>query len=66
MSDEPRKREPTKRVRARLEALVKANAAPCCGLDASEPASPAERQPCRTVGAKFTAARVQGRGRRRA
>src|SRR6266511_6226593 len=29
-------------------------------------ASPAEGQPCRTAGARFTAARVLGRGRRRA
>jgi hypothetical protein len=33
MSDEPlaREREPIKRVRARLEALIRANAAPRCG-----------------------------------
>jgi hypothetical protein len=29
-------------------------------------ASPAERQPCRTAGAGFMAARVRGRGRHRA
>ena len=28
-----REREPIERVRARLEALIKANAAPCCVLD---------------------------------
>ena len=33
---------------------------PAVGLDASGRASPAERQPCRTVGAKFTAAKVPG------
>jgi hypothetical protein len=31
MSSEPREREPIERVRARLEALIKANAAPRCG-----------------------------------
>jgi hypothetical protein len=31
-------------------------------LDPSGQASPAERQPCRTAGARFTAARVLGRG----
>jgi hypothetical protein len=39
---------------------------PAAGLDPSGQASPAERQPCRTAGARFTAARVLGRGRRRA
>jgi hypothetical protein len=34
------------------------------GLDPSGLASPAEGQPCRTAGARFTAARVLGRGRR--
>src|SRR5215471_7687563 len=107
MSDEPlaREGEPIERVRARLEALAMANAAPRCGarskrtgkpcraaampnercaiqayrqalpssshaeravLDPSVQASPAEQQPCRTAGARFTAARVLGRGRRRA
>jgi hypothetical protein len=35
-------------------------------LDPSGQASPAERQPCRTAGARFTAGRVLGHGRRRA
>jgi hypothetical protein len=54
--DEPlaREREPIERVRARLEALVMANAAPAAVLDPSGQASPAERQPCRTAGARFT------------
>jgi hypothetical protein len=39
---------------------------PAAVLDPSGQASPAERQPCRTAGAGFTAARVLGRGRRRA
>jgi hypothetical protein len=39
---------------------------PAAVLDPSGQASPAERQPCRTAGARFTAARVRGRGRRRA
>src|SRR5262249_25843793 len=39
---------------------------PAAVLDPSGQASPAERQPCRTAGASFTAARVLGRGRRRA
>ena len=39
---------------------------PAAGVDESERVSPAERQPCRTVDAKFTEARVQGRERRRA
>jgi hypothetical protein len=39
---------------------------PAAVLDPSGQASPAERQPCRTAGARFTAARVLGRGRRRA
>jgi hypothetical protein len=33
---------------------------------ASGQASPAEGQPCRTAGARFTAARARGRARRRA
>jgi hypothetical protein len=41
-------------------------AGPAAVLDPSGQASPAERQPCRTAGARFTAARVLGRGRRRA
>jgi hypothetical protein len=36
------------------------------GLDPSGQASPAERQPCRTGGARFTVSRARGRGRRRA
>jgi hypothetical protein len=62
MSDEPvvREHEPIERVRARLEALVRANAAPAAVLDPSGQASPAERQPCRTAGASFTAARARG------
>jgi len=38
MSDEPlaREREPIERVRARLEALVMANAAPRCGARSNE------------------------------
>src|SRR4029453_18712588 len=39
---------------------------PAAVLDPSGQASPAERQPCRMAGAGFTAARVLGRGRRRA
>jgi hypothetical protein len=60
------KREPLERVRARLEALIRANAAPRCGLDPSGPASPAERQPWRTAGARFTAARARDHARPRA
>src|SRR5215475_6066655 len=37
---------------------------PAAVLDPSGRANPAERQPCRTAGARFTAARVLGRGRR--
>jgi hypothetical protein len=68
MSDEPlaREREPIERVRARLEALIWRTLLPPAVLDPSGQASPAERQPCRTAGARFTAARVLGRGRRRA
>jgi hypothetical protein len=60
MSDEPlaREREPIERVRGTL--------LPAAVLNPSGPASPAERQPCRTAGARFTAARVLGRGRQRA
>jgi hypothetical protein len=39
---------------------------PAAVLDPSGQASPAEQQPCRTAGARFTAARVLGRARRRA
>src|SRR5262249_4583057 len=39
---------------------------PAAVLDPSGQASPAEQQPCRTAGARFTAARVLGRGRQRA
>jgi hypothetical protein len=70
-------REPIERMRARVEALVMAcgrvlrpwlwrTLLPAAVLGLSGPASPAERQPCRTAGARFTAARVLGRGRRRA
>src|SRR5262249_15070761 len=61
-----REREPIERARARLEALVRANAAPRCGARSSGQASLAERQRCPTAGARFTAARVLGRGRQRA
>jgi hypothetical protein len=39
---------------------------PAAVLDPSGQASPAEQQPCRTAGARFTPARVLGRGRQRA
>ena len=60
MSDEPRvrEREPIERVRARLETLVRANAAPRCGARSKRTGKPAEGQPRRTAGARFTAARV--------
>jgi len=48
--------------RARLKALVRAAAV----LDPSGQASPAEQQPCRTAGARLTAAGARGRARRRA
>ena len=63
MSDEPVEREcePIERVRARLEALVRANAAPRCGARSKRTG-----KPCRAAampGARFTVARVLGRGR---
>jgi hypothetical protein len=48
------------------EARDGARKLPAAVLDPSGQASPAERQPCRTAGASFTAARARGRGRRRA
>jgi hypothetical protein len=66
MSNEPRERERIERVRTRLRHWLGRTPLPAAGLDASGRASSAERLPCRTVGAKFTAARVQGRERRRA
>ena len=68
MSDEPlvREREPIERVRARLEALVMANAAPRCGAALNGPANLAGVRPCRTGAASFMVARARGRARRRA
>jgi hypothetical protein len=40
MSDEPLEREPIDRVRARLEALLKANAAPRCGARSKRTGKP--------------------------
>ena len=39
---------------------------PAAVLDPSGQASPAERQPCRTAGARFTVARARGRRHQRA
>jgi hypothetical protein len=67
MSDEAlvREPEPIERVRARLEALVRANAAPRCGARSKRTGKPcrgaAIKGRCKVHGGKST-----GRGRRRA
>src|SRR2546429_4708269 len=68
MSDEPlaREREPIERVRARLGHSLGRTPLLAAGLDPSERACHAARRPCRTGDARFMAARVRGRGRRRA
>jgi len=65
MSDEPlaREREPIERVRARLEALVMANAAPRCGARSKRTAKPcrAAAMPngrCKVHGGKSTGPRT--------
>jgi hypothetical protein len=66
MSDEPlaREREPIERVRARLEALVMANAAPRCGARSKRTGLPcrAAAMPngrCKVHGGKSTGPRTQ-------
>ena len=63
MSDKPlaRERKPIERVRSRLEALVRANAAPRCRARSKRTGKPCRGQPCRTAGARFMAARARGR-----
>src|SRR5512132_2674781 len=65
MSDEPlaREREPIERVRARLEALVRANAAPRCGARSKRTGKPcrAAAMPngrCKVHGGKSTGPRT--------
>src|SRR5436853_3460166 len=65
MSDEPlaREREPIERVRARLEALVRANAAPRCGARSKRTGKPcrAAAMPngrCKIHGGKSTGPRT--------
>src|SRR5215831_8374171 len=65
MSDEPlaREREPIERVRARLEALVRANAAPRCGAQSKRTGKPcrAAAMPngrCKVHGGKSTGPRT--------
>jgi hypothetical protein len=65
MSDEPlaREREPSERVRARLEALVRANAAPRCGARSKRTGKPcrAAAMPngrCKLHGGKSTGPRT--------
>ncbi|MEI4908302.1 HGGxSTG domain-containing protein, partial [Klebsiella pneumoniae] len=73
MSDEPlaREREPNERVRARLEALVRANAAPRCGARSKRTGNPcrAAAMPngrCKVHGGKSTGPRTpEGLGRSR-
>ena len=65
-NDEPLEREPIDRMRARLEALLKANAAPRCGARSKRAGKPCGVRPCRTGAASFMVARARGRARRRA
>ena len=64
MSDEPlvREREPIERVRARLEALVRANAAPRCGARSKRTGKPcraaAPNGRCKLHGGKSTGPRT--------
>ena len=63
MSSEPREREPIERVRARLEALIKANAAPRCGARCKRTGKPcrAAAMPngrCKVHGGKSTGPRT--------
>ena len=64
MNNEP-EREPTDRARARLEALLKANAAPRCGARSKRTGKPCRVRPCRTAAASFMVARARGRARPR-
>jgi hypothetical protein len=62
-----REREPIERVRARLEALVRANAAPRCGARSKHgQASPARAAAMPNGRCKLMVARARGRARRRA
>jgi hypothetical protein len=56
MSNEPLEREPIDRMRARLEALLKANAAPRCGARSKRTAMPNGR--CKLHGGKSTGPRT--------
>ena len=73
MSNEPLEREPIDRVRARLEALLKANAAPRCGARSKRTGKPCQAAAmpngrCKLHGGKSTGPRTPegllGRSRR--
>jgi hypothetical protein len=63
MNDEPLEREPIDRARARLEALLKANAAPRCGAPSKRTGKPCQGAAmpngrCKLHGAKSTGPRT--------
>jgi hypothetical protein len=63
MSNEPVEREPIERVRARLDALAKANAAPRCGARSKRTGKPCQAAAmpngrCRVHGGKSTGPRT--------
>ncbi len=63
MSNEPREREPIERMRARLEALLKANAAPRCGARSKRTGKPCQGAAmpngrCKLHGGKSTGPRT--------
>jgi hypothetical protein len=69
MNNEPLEREPIDRVRARLEALLKANAAPRCGARSKRTGKPCRGAAmpngrCKLHGGKSTGPRTPGGGQR--
>src|SRR5712671_6866627 len=68
MNNEPLEREPIDRVRARLEALLKANAAPRCGARSKRTGKPCQGAAmpngrCKLHGGKSTGPRTPEGGR---
>src|SRR5262249_29175008 len=64
MNNEPLEREPIDRVRARLEALLKANAAPRCGARSKRTGKPCRGAAMPNGRCSFMVARARGRARR--
>src|SRR5262249_41230754 len=68
MNNEPLEREPIDRMRARLEALLKANAAPRCGARSKRTGKPCQGAAmpngrCKLRGGKSTGPRTQQAGK---